>query len=122
MYSQHHHAMAPMRAFQTYSGGNQKQSASEALQSLLHSNLASSVAGMADRAATQGVEKVRRLSAAAVHAAAHALEQVPIRGRKSADLTPAMPPSGYSPDTRMSSALEQASFETNESQFHPNFQ
>lgn len=122
MYRQHHHAMAPMRAFQTYSGANQKQSTSEAIQSLLHSNLASSVVGMADRAAAQGKEQVRRLSAAAKQAASQALEHVPIHGNKLADTPPADAHMPFASNARTSSALEQASFQTNESQFRPNIQ
>lgn len=116
----HQHVSAPMRAFSTYSGSPTPQpkpssSPSEALQALLQSDLAASMKVMAEGAAAQSVEQVRKLSAAAAAAALAAGARV-TEEAKERD-APATPPLGM--PMRMRSALEQASHQTNEAQYVP---
>lgn len=125
-YQAHQHAAAPLRAFNAYSGpsnvGRSRQSAAEALQALLHSDLASSMVGMAEGAAAQGMQQVRRAAAAATAAAQAAAkkrgvhlalgEEAPVDEEDFG--VPASPPLG-GVDMRVRSALEEASYQTNES-------
>lgn len=132
MFRQQQLAMTPVRALHTSSlrSESKQARATEMLQSLLtsqleglrNSHLASSVAVMADKAAFQSAQQVRRLSAAATHLAAEAKERVDHLSASNRNMicepTAAdMLSAGLLVHQSVGSALEQASYQTNAIQF-----